>query len=165
MFQKPQPYLPFPKSASVAQAHAGYHMPSSLEHIDPIQGMDPNNLDLADQHHGPPANEPGNDNGNKPDKNAAPRGGNRPLNDPDDDNGGGGGGGGLPSNSPDDDNVLDAPPNPYNLPDPSGAQFLVALQAISNNLTNFHQQATPPKTEKIKGREPDTFDGSDPQKF
>src|ERR1700733_5333346 len=167
MFRKPQPYPPVPESASGAHFHAGNRAPSPLEHIQPGQGEDPDNQEYLGQGRGPPNDDPGDNNGNDPDDNAAPRGGGGPPNDPDNGNGGGGGGGGPPNNPNDDpDNgPPDGPPNPINPPDPNGAQFLIALQAISNNLANLHQQVAPPKLEKFKVREPDTFDGSDPRKL
>ena len=58
------------------------------------------------------------------------------------------------------------PPNPPNNPvlNDGGLQFLNALQAISNNLANLNQLA-PLKAKKIKVRDPDTFDSTDPKKL
>ena len=81
-------------------------------------------------------------------------------------------GGGPPNPGPPDGGPPGGPPGPPNPPNPpnnpvlnnGGLQFLNTLQAISNNLANLNQLA-PPKAKKIKVRDPDIFDGTDPKKI
>ena len=81
---------------------------------------------------------------------------------------------GLPGGGPDDPNSPGNPngpdhpnggPNnePDNNPDPN-CLFLHALHNLSDSLQNLHQPQ-PAKTKKIKVQEPDTFDGTNPQKL
>ena len=82
---------------------------------------------------------------------------------------------GLPSSSPDDSNSPDNPNDPDDPNGPDGGPdnepnddpncvFLHALHDLSDSLRNLHQpQAAKP--EKIKVREPDTFDETSPQKL
>ena len=89
------------------------------------------------------------------------------MNDPDPGNGGGSRGGGPPNPGPPGGRPPGGPPGPPNPPNPPNNPALndgglQSLQAISNNLANLNQPA-PPK--KIKVRDPDTFDGTDPKKL
>ena len=71
---------------------------------------------------------------------------------------------------PDDDDGDDGPPDnppPNNPPQddrPEGDRFIEALVQLSGSLRDLRRDPAP-KPEKIKVREPDTFDGSDPRKL
>ena len=175
---KPQSFLPFPDSASRLQHYIGNHSPSLLKNTDPDQGGYPDDEALPYQHHGYPNNNLGDDtpqdNDNSDDYHE-PGGRGGPPNDPYPGNGGGSRGGGPPNPGPSSGRPPGGPPGPPGPPNPpnppnnpvlndSGLQFLNALQAISNNLANLNQPA-PPKAEKIKVRDSDTFDGTDPEKL
>jgi len=53
---------------------------------------------------------------------------------------------------------------PSSAPD-LGNQFLGALQHLAQSLVAIQQLPAPPRVEKVKVWEPDTFDGSDPWKL
>ena len=110
--------------------------PTPLDYIDPDNPFNP------DQSREPEGN-PGDDHGGPP----AP-GGNPDPGDPDDDN-------------PNPDN----PPSPPPIDNrPETDRFIEAIAQLSSSLRDLRRDPAP-KTEKIKVREPDTFDGSNPRKL
>src|SRR5882757_2492126 len=84
-------------------------------------------------------------------------------NDPDD---GPPGGDGNPGEDPDydPDDHPTPPGSPPGTPDMAG-QFLGAIQSLATNLISMQRPAATPRPEKVKVREPEPFDGSDPRKL
>jgi Ty3 transposon capsid-like protein len=112
----------------------------------PLDYVDPNNPFEQDMPHEPDGN-PGDDHGGPdgPDGNPDP---------------------GDPDDNDDDD---DPPDDPNPIPPPTdnrqeGDRFIEALMHLSGSLQSLRRDPAP-KSEKIKVREPDTFDGSNPRKL
>jgi Domain of unknown function (DUF4939) len=72
-----------------------------------------------------------------------------------------------PDGDPDPEDPDDEPPtgqNPEVNPEPND-RFLDALFELSDSLRTLRQNQSPPREEKIKVRDPDTFDGSNPRRL
>jgi hypothetical protein len=107
----------------------------------PLEYYDHDDAPLDD---GPPEGPP---EGNDPDD-SPPGGDDNPGEDPDYD----------PDNHP------TLPGSPPGMPDMAG-QFLGAIQSLATNLISMQHPATTPRPEKVKVREPEPFDRSDPCKL
>ena len=109
--------------------------PTLLEYVNPENPFDP---DPSQE----PEGDPGNDHGDLVDPTGEP--------DPGD---------------PDDDPEPSNPPSPSpNDNHPDGNRFIEAIRQLSESLRDLRRDPAP-KSEKIKVRDPDTFDGSNPQKL
>ena len=113
--------------------------PTPLEYVNPENPFDP---DPSKE----PEGDPGNDHGNLADPTGEP--------DPSD-----------PDDGPDDDPEPSNPPSPSpNDNHPDGDRFIEAIMQLLESLRDLWRESTP-KSEKIKVRDPDTFDGSNPWKL
>ena len=102
----------------------------------PLDYIDPDGNPFDPDQPPDPDNDQGNDHGDPP-----PPGGDPDPDDPGDD----------PDNNPPADNR------------PDGDRFIEAIMALSGSLKDLRRDPAP-KSEKIKVRDPDTFDGSNPRK-
>ena len=109
--------------------------PTPLEYVNPENPFDPNPSQE-------PEGDPGNDHGDPAD----------PAGEPD-------------PGDPDDDPEPSNPPSPSpNNNRPDGDRFIEAIMQLSESLRDLRREPAP-KSEKIKVRDPDTFDGSNPRKL